>query len=239
MGSATNIDNTSLSSPPGRLIRMLLIDDHPIVRHGLRQILEAEEDIEVVGELDRIDPIADVLTRLAPDIVLLDLDLGQLRGVQALEALRAVDPEQRVIIYTSHDEENYIIGSARLGVDGYLLKSSSRKDLVGAVRQVATGGTAIESIVAKKLMKHMNRTKSDAIHPLDEISQREKQVLSHLATGLSNRDIANSLCISESTVKFHVHAILSKLDANNRTEAVSKAVKFGIISFDTTVDKHH
>jgi DNA-binding NarL/FixJ family response regulator len=212
---------------------MLIIDDHPIIRYGIRHILDAEDDIEVVGELEQMDLIASVLSQLAPDIVLLDLELGDCQGVEALQKLRDASPEQRVVIYTSHDEASYVIASAELGIDGYVLKSGPKRTLVSAVRQVYSGGTAIEAIVAKKLMTHMNKRSSLGDQPHTEISPREKEVLAALATGLTNRDIAESLFISESTVKFHVHAILSKLDATNRTEAVSKAVQLGIVSIET------
>jgi DNA-binding NarL/FixJ family response regulator len=137
--------------------------------------------------------------------VLLDLELGEIDGVEALRQVREIAPSLKVIVYTSHDEEDYIIQAAELGVDGYLLKGSPKEEIVGAVS-------------AKDRQ------------PVIAFSKREKQVLELLAGGKTNRDIGAALFISESTVKFHVHAILSKLDATNRTEAVSMAVRQGIIS---------
>jgi len=219
-----------MSDSPTHLIRTLLVDDHPVVRYGVRHILQAEPDIEVVGELDGIDGIADKLEDLEPDVVLLDLELGDVQGVEALRQLRSIAPQLKVIVYTSHDEEEYIIQAAELGFDGYLLKGSPKEEIVGAVRSVSGGGSAIESAVAAKLMSHMNKRSAKSRTPAIEFSKREKQVLELLAGGKTNRDIGARLFISESTVKFHVHAILSKLDASNRTEAVSMAVKQGIIS---------
>ena len=218
---------------PKTSIRILIVDDHPVVRYGVKHILDSEADIEVVGDLDGIDDIDAVLTRLEPDVVLLDLELGDIQGVDALRQLRDVAPDLKVIVYTSHDEEEYIIQAAELGVDGYLLKGSPKEEIVSAVRSVSDGGSAIESAVAAKLVHHMNKRSARAKLPAISFSKREKQVLELLAAGKTNRDIGTALFISESTVKFHVHAILSKLDATNRTEAVSIAVQQGVISLPT------
>ncbi len=222
-----------MSDSSAPTIRTLIVDDHPVVRYGVKHILDAEPDIEVIGDLDGINGIGEVLSRLDPDVVLLDLELGDTQGVDALRELREIAPQLKIIVYTSHDEEEYIIQAAELGVDGYLLKGSPKEEIVGAVRSVSEGGTAIESAVAAKLMSHMTKRSTRARLPVISFSKREKQVLELLAGGKTNRDIGTTLFISESTVKFHVHAILSKLDATNRTEAVSIAVKQGVISLPT------
>jgi DNA-binding NarL/FixJ family response regulator len=219
-----------MSNSDARAIRVLLVDDHPVVRYGVKHILSAEHDIEVVGELEAVTAIDHEIRSVRPDVVLLDLELKETTGVDALRHLRAIAPDMQIIVYTSHDEEEYIIQSAELGVDGYLLKGSRQEEIVGAVRNVSEGGNAIEPAVAAKLMKHMNKRTSQALQPNISFSKRETQVLEKLAAGMTNRDIGEVLFISESTVKFHVHAILSKLDASNRTEAVSTAVRLGVIS---------
>lgn len=211
-------------------ISILIVDDHPVVRHGVRHMLESEADLRVVAEAEDVDNIAELLAGLAPDVVLLDLELGDTVGVQALERMREAGPETRVIVYTSHDEESYIIRAAELGVDGYLLKGSPKQEIIGAVRDVHAGGTAIEASVAAKLMHHMRKRSDKDGEPAITFSRREMQVLQLMAAGKTNRDIGEKLFISESTVKFHVHAILSKLDASNRTEAVSMAAQHGLIS---------
>jgi DNA-binding NarL/FixJ family response regulator len=219
-----------MSDADNKTVRTLIVDDHPVVRFGVKHILDAETDIEVVGDVEGMQGMADILDRLAPDVVLLDLELADTGGVEALRQIREIAPLLKVIVYTSHDEEDYIIQAAELGVDGYLLKGSPKEEIVGAVRSVSDGGTAIESAVAAKLMHHMNKRSARAKQPAVTFSKREKQVLELLAGGKTNREIGETLFISESTVKFHVHAILSKLDASNRTEAVSMAVKRGVIS---------
>jgi NarL family two-component system response regulator LiaR len=215
-----------------QIIRVLIVDDHSVVRYGLRHILESEGDIEVVGELETVTDIRDVLPEMNPDVVLLDLELGDIDGVDALRALRDAAPNMHVIIYTSHDEEDRIVQAAELGVDGYLLKGSPKREIVSAIRSVSEGGTAIEPAVAATLMQHMNKRSTKAKQPTIHFSKREKQVLDLLAAGKTNRDVGVTLFISESTVKFHVHAILSKLNAGNRTEAVSIAVQLGFVTIE-------
>ena len=211
-------------------IKALIVDDHPVVRYGLKHILESEPDIVVVGELESLEQITEKLAAADPDVVFLDLELEDASGVEALRLLRAEVPSVRVIIYTSHDEEERIIQAAELGVDGYLLKGCPAEEIVDALRSVSEGGTALEASVASKLMQHMNKRSSRRSEPSITFSKRELQVLELLAAGKTNRDIGTTLFISESTVKFHVHAILNKLDAGNRTEAVSIAAQRGIIS---------
>ena len=213
----------------GKLIRTIIIDDQPVVRYGLREMLNAEEGIEIVGELEDIDGLDALLASTEPDIILLDLELEKTHGVDALRILREKSPTARVIIYTSHDEEERIVQAAELGVDGYLLKGCPRKELISAIHSVYDGGTALEASVASKLMQHMNKRSARKEKPAIHFSKRETQVLELLAGGRTNKEIGSTLFISESTVKFHVHAILNKLDAGNRTEAVSIAVQLGII----------
>ena len=221
-----------MSEQAASTIRVLIIDDHSVVRYGVRHILESEDDIEVVGELESVKGIGEALAEMKPDVVLLDLELGDTNGGDALVQLHDLAPNVRVIIYTSHDEEDRIVQAAELGVDGYLLKGSPKEEIVGAIRSVSNGGTAIEPAVAAKLMQHMNKRSAKAEQPTVHFSKREKQVLELLSEGKTNRDIGAALFISESTVKFHVYAILSKLDAGNRTEAVSTAVQLGLITLE-------
>ena len=205
------------------------MDDHPVVRYGIRHMLDSDADIEVVGELESVHGIAAAIASLQPDVVLLDLELEQTHGVDALRQLRDAAPEIQTIIYTSHDEEERIIQAAELGVDGYLLKGCPKEEILGAIHSVREGGTVLETSVAAKLMHHMNRRSRAPSKPAVLFSKREKQVHELLAAGKTNRDIGRTLFISESTVKFHVHAILKKLDAGNRTEAVAIAAQLGII----------
>lgn len=210
-------------------IKTIIVDDHPVVRFGVKQMLGSSEDIEVVAEMDDVDNLLQVLKDTDADIVLLDLELEHTTGVDALRLVRENAPGTKVIIYTSHDEEDRIVQAAELGVDGYLLKGCGQTELVNAIQSVSAGGIALESTVAGKLMNHMNQRSSTAATQTVQFSKREAQVLKLLSSGKTNRDIGETLFISESTVKFHVHAILNKLDASNRTEAVSIAAQLGLV----------
>lgn len=213
-------------------IKTVIVDDHPVVRFGVKQMLSGDEQIEVVAEMADVDNLIEVLRETGADIVLLDLELENTHGVDALRILRESAPDVRVIIYTSHDEEDRIVQAAELGVDGYLLKGCGQRELLSAIHSVHDGGTALESSVASKLMKHMNKRASRNDIDTIRFSKREMQVLELMAVGKTNREVGETLFISESTVKFHVHAILSKLDASNRTEAVSIATHLGIIELN-------
>jgi len=210
-------------------IKTIIVDDHPVVRFGVKQMLSSTEDIEVVADMDDVDSLLRVLKDTDADILLLDLELEHTTGVEALRLVRENAPGTKVIIYTSHDEEDRIVQAAELGVDGYLLKGCGQTELVNAIHSVSAGGIALESTVAGKLMNHMNQRSSTAATQAVQFSKRETQVLNLLSSGKTNRDIGETLFISESTVKFHVHAILNKLDASNRTEAVSIAAQLGLI----------
>jgi len=210
-------------------IKTIIVDDHPVVRFGVKQMLSAADNIEVVAEMDDVDHLIQVLNETGADIVLLDLELDHTHGVDALKLVRERAPDTKVIIYTSHDEEDRIVQAAELGVDGYLLKGCGQRELVNAIESVSAGGIALESTVAGKLMHHMNRRSSSEEAQTVHFSKRETQVLELLSSGKTNRGIGETLFISESTVKFHVHAILNKLDASNRTEAVSIAAQLGLV----------
>jgi DNA-binding NarL/FixJ family response regulator len=192
-------------------------------------MLKANDNIEVVAEMDDVDDLIQVINETGADIVLLDLELNHTHGTDALRLVREQAPGTKVIIYTSHDEEDRIVQAAELGVDGYLLKGCGQREIVNAIESVSQGGIALESTVAGKLMQHMNRRSSADETQAVQFSKRETQVLKLLSAGKTNRHIGESLFISESTVKFHVHAILNKLDASNRTEAVSIAAQLGLV----------
>lgn len=210
-------------------IKTIIVDDHPVVRFGVKQMLSTNNEIEVVAEMDDVDHLLEKIVETNADIVLLDLELDHGDGVDALRLLREKAPHVRVIIYTSHDDEERIVQAAELGVDGYLLKGCGQRELVSAIQSVSAGGIALEPAVAGKLMQYMNKRSSTANADNIRFSKREAQVLKLIAVGKTNKEIGETLFISESTVKFHVHAILNKLDASNRTEAVSVATQLGLI----------
>lgn len=211
-------------------IRVLLVDDHPVVRMGVAAGLGGCADIEVVGEARDIASMVEGLRGTEPDVVVLDLQLEGGEPVEGLTVLRGEVPDARVIVYTAHDDAETIVQVVEMGVQGYLLKSAGLNDLVNAIRVVFAGGTLLQPCVATKLVESMRRGRSNgAAAPAANLSLRECEVLRLVAQGKSNRQIASALFISERTVKYHVSSILGKLDAANRTEAVLAATRMGLV----------
>lgn len=203
-------------------IRIFVVDDHPVVREGLVAVLETQEEFSVIGEASNGEEALPLLLEKKADILFLDLAMPKMDGVQLIEALQTEGSTTKVIIFTIFDTDERIITAIKAGAKGYLLKGASRQEIFDAVRVVNAGGSLLQPTVADKLFQHI----SQDISPL---TARELEVLKTLSKGLTNREIAQQLFISERTVKFHVSAILSKLQVQNRTEAVQIAVKRGLI----------
>lgn len=211
----------------GDPIRLLLVDDHPIVRDGLLSILGTQPDFTVVGEAGDGKMAVALADQHDPDVILLDLEMPEQDGVETLRALRQRNPGVRVIVFTAYDTDERIVTAVQAGAQGYLLKGVPRQELFNAIRVVHGGGSLLQPIVAAKLMHHMRQPAQPSVEPL---TPREQEVLALLARGLQNKEIAAALTITERTVKFHVSAILTKLNATNRTEAVAVAAQEGLIS---------
>lgn len=209
-------------------IRILVADDHPVVRDGLVAILGTQADFEVVGEAGNGPEAIERATTLRPAVMLLDLEMPELDGVEVLRRLAQSNPEVRVIVFTAFDTDERILGAVQAGAQGYLLKGAPRKELFEAVRVVHAGGSLLQPVVASKLLRQVSH-QSQAVPTVDALTPREVEVLRLLAQGLQNKEIAAQLVISERTVKFHVSSIMSKLGAGNRTEAVTLAAQQGLI----------
>ncbi len=211
------------------VIHILVADDHPVVRDGLRAMLGTQPDFQVVGEAGNGVEAVELAARLKPNVILLDLEMPDLDGVSVLSQLRTLDARARVIIVTAYDTDERIVQAVVAGAQGYVLKGAPREEIFRAIRVVYEGGSLLEPIVASKLMQHVSR---QAGQPAEMISltPRELEVLFLLAKGKSNKQIAAELVIAERTVKFHVSSIFSKLTATNRTEAVKIAVQRGLVT---------
>jgi DNA-binding NarL/FixJ family response regulator len=208
-------------------IRILVADDHPVVRDGLVAILDTQPDFVVAGQASTGTDVIRQATLLDPDVVLLDLEMPEMDGVQALRQLRAIRPETQVIIFTAFDTDELIVGAVQAGAQGYLLKGAPRDEIFQAIRVVAAGGSLLQPVVASKLMQHIS--KADEQLAAEPLTDREMQVLDLLTQGKSNKEIAAALSISERTAKFHVSSIMGKLSAGNRTEAVTIAAQRGLV----------
>ena len=206
-------------------IDILIVDDHPVVRDGLVAILETQADFAVAGLAGGGAEAVKLAAELQPDVMMLDVEMPDMDGVATLEALSEAGLEVRVIVFTVFDTDDRILSAVQAGAQGYLLKSAPRDELFAAIRVVNGGGSLLQPVVASKLLGRMREGSSGGV----PLSKRELEVLQVLAQGLQNKEIADQLSIAERTVKFHVSAILRKLGAGNRTEAVSIASHRGII----------
>ena len=209
-------------------IRVLIVDDHPIVRQGLATVLEQEEDIAVVGQAaDGVEAVAQARD-LLPDIILMDLQMPQMDGVEAITQILGDELDTHIIILTTFATDDYIFRGIEAGARGYLLKDSPPDEVVKAIRTVQRGDSLIEPRVASRLLDRLGQL-SHPPAPGSVLSKREIEVLQLMSTGAANKDIASQLLIGQSTVKTHIVRIFSKLGVNGRTEAVAEAVKKGII----------
>jgi DNA-binding NarL/FixJ family response regulator len=204
-------------------IRILIGDDHPIVREGLSLMLSTQPDFQVVGEASNGYEVIERGRQLLPDMILLDLEMPELDGVETLRRLHAICPDARVLVFTAFDTDDRIVGAVQAGAKGYLLKGAPRSEIFNAIRVIAAGGSLLQPVIASKLLEHLSR---GADEPLTE---REMDVLRLLAQGKTNKEIAAALVITERTAKFHLSSIMGKLGAGNRTEAVRIAAQRGLV----------
>ncbi len=217
-----------MTSKAKESIRVLIVDDHPIVRQGLATVLDQQEDLIVVGQaVDGVDAVAQA-QELLPDIILMDLQMPQMDGVEAIRRIIGERTGSRIIILTTYATDEYIFSGIEAGAQDYLLKDSPPDEVVTAIRTVHQGDSMIQPRVASRLLDRLGQL-SHAHPPETLLSVREIEVLQAMATGAANKEIANQLQIGQSTVKTHIVRIFNKLGVNGRLEAVSEGVKKGII----------
>lgn len=206
------------------MIRILLVDDHPVLRHGVRTLLSTQPDLNIVAEAGTVEEATILVESQEIDVVLLDLDLGADKptGHDATRTIRQVRPQSKVLIFTAYDSDADIVRAIDAGATGYLVKDSRPADLFQAIRSAASGDTALSGDIMARLLDRIDS-------PAETLTTRELEVLSLAAAGLSNRGLARTLSVSEATVKTHLHHAFTKLGADNRQAAIATAVKRGLI----------
>jgi DNA-binding NarL/FixJ family response regulator len=222
----------NLLSMEADIIRVLVVDDHALHRDGIRQILGQQPDIEVVGEAESAERALVLVNQLNPSLVLMDIRLPGMNGIDATRRIRRNHPGTRVLVVTAYDDDEYVRSALEAGASGHLSKAAPGRELVEAVRAVAAGGTVIEPLALTHLLAGVN----GAPLPASELTERELAVLKLLAEGLHNKQVATRLGISRRTVERHCDSIYAKLGVGSRTEAVVHAISSRLVSLP---DDHH
>jgi DNA-binding NarL/FixJ family response regulator len=214
-----------------RRVRVLLVDDDDLMRAGLRSVLSSDETIEVVGEAGDGRAALDEIRKLRPDLVLMDIRMPELDGISATREVLAVEPDVKVVVLTTFEEDDYIFEALSAGASGFLLKRTKPEELIAAIHTVAAGDSLLSPSVTRRVIDRMATQPPAALSGarLEALTPREREVLELVGRGLSNREIAESLFIEESTVKTHVKRILMKLGLRDRVQAVILAYEMGVI----------
>jgi len=216
-----------------RKIRIVIADDHAVVRQGTRSLLEREKDLEVVGEAGDGEEAVRLIEQLRPDVAIIDIAMPKLNGVEVTRQIKPRCPSTAVLILTAYDDDEYIFALLEAGAAGYLLKDVDSREVVQAVRAVHAGESVLHPVIARKVIIRLtSTTEVGEEKPAAELSEREMQVLKLAARGMSNKDIATELFVSMRTVQGHLSSIFNKLGVGSRTEAVFQAVKRGWLAFE-------
>lgn len=212
-------------------IRILIADDHHVVRRGLVFFLKTQKNIEIVGEAKNGEEAVSLVEQLMPDLVLMDLAMPVMDGIEATRKIKAKHPQMKIMILTSFSDQNHVIPAIEAGASGYQLKDIEPDELVKAIKMLVSGENQLHPKATTHLLTHLTSKKNEE-NPLDDLTKRELEVLKEIACGKSNKEIASSLFITEKTVKTHVSNILAKLELADRTQAALFAVRNGVIEND-------
>lgn len=215
-------------------IHVLVVDDHPVVRRGIKSLLAEEDGIEVVGEASNGLEALQQVEKLRPDVILMDLVMPEMGGVEAIQRITTAHPEARILVMTSFAADDKVFPSIKAGALGYLLKDSDPEDMLRMIRQVFRGELSIHPSIARKVIQELNRSQETSRGPLtpSPLTEREVEILQLLAQGVENKEIARRLSLRDATVRTHVSNILSKLQLANRVQATLYALRSGIANLE-------
>jgi NarL family two-component system response regulator LiaR len=215
-------------------IRVIIADDHVLFREGTRTLIEREKDMKVVGEASDGEEAIELVTKLSPQVALVDIAMPRVNGIDATRQIKARHPSTAVLILTAYDNDQYIMALLEAGAAGYLLKNVSGKDLVNAIRAVYAGEAVLHPAIAQKVFSRLGAAGGERAEPMPlvELSDREMEILKMAARGMSNQEIATQLYLSRRTIQAHLANIFDKMDVGSRTEAVLQALRKGWLNLD-------
>jgi two-component system, NarL family, response regulator LiaR len=210
-------------------ITVLIVDDHPLVRQGIRAYMETQPDLAVAGDASSGEQAVAMAGETVPDVVIMDLAMPGMDGVEAIRRIKRLSPRTQIVVLTSFHDDRYVFPAVRAGALSYLLKDAGPEELTAAVRRAVAGEAVIHPRVAARLIREVSGSHGEALNPFTELTEREMEVLRLIAAGLANHEIAERLVVSEKTVKGHVSNILSKLHLADRTQAAVLAWREGVV----------
>ena len=214
----------------------MIADDHPLVREALHRTLDGEEDIEVVAEAGDGEEAVKLASELKPSVAVMDIVMPKLNGIEATRRIKEIAPDTAILILTAYDDDEYVLGLLDAGAAGYLLKSARGRDLVGAIRAIRAGESVLHPKIIAKLLKRATVSPADEHKASNLLSERESEVLKLVTTGMSNKEIAEKLFLSQRTVKAHLTSVFNKLNVASRSEAIVKGLQWGLVTLENTED---
>jgi NarL family two-component system response regulator LiaR len=213
-------------------LTVLIADDHPLVRDALRQALDAEEDMEIVAEAADGEEAIKLASELKPDVAVMDIVMPKLNGIEATRKIKQIAPDIAILILTAYDDDEYVLGLLDAGAAGYLLKSARGHDLAGAIRAIKSGESVLHPKIIAKLLKRAMVAPVEEHRPSAILSERELEILQFVALGMSNKEIADKLFLSERTIKAHLTNIFNKLNVASRSEAIVKGLQWRLVTLE-------
>lgn len=218
-------------------LTVLIADDHPLVREALHRALDVEEDMKVVAEASDGEEAVKLASELKPDVVVMDIVMPKVNGIEATRKIKEIAPDTAILILTAYDDEEYVLGLLDAGAAGYLLKSARGRDLVGAIRAIRAGESVLHPNIIARLLKRATVTVVKENKAQGLLSERESEVLRLVALGMSNKEVAEKLFLSQRTVKAHLTSVFNKLNVASRSEAIVKGLQWGLVALEDTEDK--